>query len=128
MRYCSAMFTAFGLVALSAHASRSEETRWSSRRRARRQPISTIGSSVSVLTEDDLRNLSLPYIDDALRTLPGVGVTQNGGPGGFSAVRIRGEEGYRTLTLLDGIRIDDPAGTQVATNFANLPVSGIAAH
>jgi vitamin B12 transporter len=41
-------------------------------------------------------------------------------------VRIRGEEGYRTVVLLDGIRIDDPAGTQIATNFANLLVSDVA--
>lgn len=89
-------------------------------------PISTIGSSVSVLTTDDLRNLGVVYVDDALRTLPGIGVTQTGGPGGQSAVRIRGEEGYRTVVLLDGIRIDDPSGTQVATNFANFMVSDIA--
>ena len=89
------------------------------------QPISTIGSSVSVLTSDDLQRLGVAYVDDALRTLPGVTVTQNGGPGGFSAVRIRGEESYRTVVLLDGIRIDDPAGTQIATNFANLLIGDI---
>ncbi len=89
-------------------------------------PISTLGSSVSVLTDKDIKNLGVSYVDDALRTLPGVGISQSGGPGGQSSVRIRGEEGYRTVVLLDGIRIDDPAGTQIATNFANLLVSDVA--
>jgi len=89
-------------------------------------PTSAIGSSVSVLTADDLQDLGVAYVDDALRILPGIGVSQTGGPGGQSTVRIRGEEGYRTVVLLDGIRIDDPAGTQIATNFANLLVADIA--
>ena len=65
------------------------------------QPIRQIGTSVSVLTEDMLQahgNFSLANI---LRLSPAIAVTRNGGMGATSALRIRGEEGFRTLTLLD---------------------------
>ncbi len=88
-------------------------------------PLREIGSSVSVLTKDDLDRQGDTFAIDALRTLPGVGITENGGPGGLASVRIRGEEAYRTVILIDGIRISDPAGTQVATNLTSALASDV---
>jgi vitamin B12 transporter len=127
MRKPISIALALGLVSFGSHPSHADDSDAIVVTATRNpMPISTIGSSVSVLTQEDLQNLGVSYVDDALRTLPGVSVSQTGGPGGQSSVRIRGEEGYRTLVLLDGIRIDDPSGTQVATNFADLLVSDIA--
>lgn len=88
-------------------------------------PLRQIGSSVSLLTKDDIEREGAAFAPDALRTLPGVSVSQNGGPGGVAAVRIRGEEAYRTLVLYDGIRISDAAAPQVATNLTEFPATEI---
>ncbi len=88
-------------------------------------PLRQVGGSVSVVTAADLEAQGILYVEDALRRLPGVAVTASGGPGGQSTVRLRGEEGYRTLVLIDGIRVSDPAGPQVAVNFTTLTVAAI---
>ena len=46
-----------------------------------------LGSSVSVLTSDELERLQSPLLFDVLRLQAGVTVSANGGPGGFTAVR-----------------------------------------
>ena len=89
------------------------------------QPIRQIGPSVSVLTEDMLKahgNFSLANI---LRQSPAITVTTNGGMGATSALRIRGEEGFRTLTLIDGLKISDPSAPQVFTPFEHILSSGV---
>jgi vitamin B12 transporter len=88
-------------------------------------PIRQIGSSVSLLTKDDLDRQGAIFALDALRTLPGISISQNGGPGGVAALRIRGEEAYRTLVLYDGIRISDAAAPQVAANLTALPAASV---
>ena len=89
------------------------------------QPIRQIGTSVSVITEEMLLahgNLSLSNI---LRQTPAIGVSSNGGMGATSALRIRGEEGFRTLTMVDGLKISDPSAPQVFTPFEHILNSGI---
>jgi vitamin B12 transporter len=88
-------------------------------------PIRQIGSSVSLLTKDDLDRQGAIFALDGLRTLPGISISRNGGPGGVAALRIRGEEAYRTLVLFDGIRISDAAAPQVATNLTAVPAAGV---
>lgn len=89
------------------------------------RPLRETGSSVSVIEAAEWRARGAQYVADALQSLPGVAVTQLGGAGGQSVVRLRGEEGYRTLVLIDGIRIADPAAPQVLTEMAHLMLSGI---
>lgn len=55
-----------------------------------------------------------------MATVPGVTATQTGPIGGFSAIRIRGAEGEQTLTLIDGVKINDPAAPGGGFDFANL--------
>lgn len=89
------------------------------------RPLRETGSSVSVIDAAEWRARGAQFVADALQSLPGVAVTQSGGAGGQSVVRLRGEEGYRTLVLIDGIRIADPAAPQVLTEMAHLGLSGI---
>ena len=70
--------------------------------------IDQVGVSVSVLNRDAMRALGYPDLGSLLDTQPGVTVTMDGGYGKAAAVRIRGEEGYRTRIVLDGINIADP--------------------
>jgi vitamin B12 transporter len=83
------------------------------------------GSQVTVVTRDEIERKGVVFVLDVLRDVPGVAVSQTGGPGGQAAVRLRGEEGYRTLLIVDGMKLSDPAGTQNLFNFANLLASDV---
>ena len=71
--------------------------------------IDQVGVSVTVLDQDAMRGFGYPDLGSLLDTQPGVTVTMDGGYGKAAAVRIRGEEGYRTRIVLDGINIADPS-------------------
>ncbi len=67
-------------------------------------PVDRIGSPVSVVTGKQLREQQVRNAADALRSLPGVHVSQSGGT---TQVRLRGAEGNHTLVLIDGIEAND---------------------
>ncbi len=78
-------------------------------------------ASTQVLTREDLDRLSPtdPSITQALATLPGVTVSQNGGPGSSASVSIRGSSASQVAVFIDGIRIGSPT-TGIAP-WADLP-------
>jgi vitamin B12 transporter len=88
-------------------------------------PLREVGTSISVVTQQEITELGFTSLYDVLRTQPGVSVTNTGGTGSAAALRIRGEEGYRTLVLLDGIDISDTSGPQVSPRFEQLLSSGV---
>ncbi|MDP1929890.1 MAG: TonB-dependent receptor [Gammaproteobacteria bacterium] len=88
-------------------------------------PLRQIGTSVSVLNADDIQSKGNSSLLDILRTMPSVAVSNTGGSGQVSTLRIRGEEGYRTLVLLDGMKLSDPSVTQVQPQLEHLLSSGI---
>jgi len=88
-------------------------------------PLREIGTSVSVITQQEIAELGFNSLYEILRTQPGVQVSNAGGAGGASSLRIRGEEGYRTMMLLDGIDISDTSSPQVSPRVEQLLSSGI---
>ncbi|NQV69087.1 MAG: TonB-dependent receptor [Pseudohongiella sp.] len=88
-------------------------------------PVKQIGTSVSIIDKEDIQAHGNFSLTDVLRQSAAIGVTNNGGAGSLSSVRIRGEEGFRTLTLFDGLRLSDPSGPQVATSLEHIPSSGV---
>lgn len=80
-------------------------------------------ASTQVLSKADLDRLSPvdPSITQALATLPGVTVSQNGGPGALASVSIRGSTGSQVAVFIDGIRIGSATTGQAA--WADLPTS-----
>ncbi|MFK4447367.1 vitamin B12 transporter [Caballeronia udeis] len=80
-------------------------------------------ASTQVLTRADLDHLSPsdPSITQALATLPGVTVSQNGGPGSLASVSIRGSSGNQVAVFIDGIRVGSATTGQAA--WADLPTS-----
>ncbi len=88
-------------------------------------PLREVGTSISVVTQEEITQLGFTSLYDVLRSQPGVSVTNTGGTGSAAALRIRGEEGYRTLVLLDGIDISDTSGPQVSPRFEQLLSSGV---
>ncbi|WP_299426529.1 TonB-dependent siderophore receptor [Sphingomonas bacterium] len=79
-----------------------------------------IGQAVTVIDRKTIERRQTVALSDLLATTPGITVTRNGGLGGFTAVRIRGAEGEQTLTLIDGVRVNDPSSPGGGFDFANL--------
>lgn len=67
-----------------------------------------IGSSVTVLDNQDLEDRGARVLSDALRDVPGVEVNRSGAIGDLTDVFIRGAEANQTLVFIDGIKADDP--------------------
>ncbi|MDE0612051.1 MAG: TonB-dependent receptor plug domain-containing protein, partial [Gammaproteobacteria bacterium] len=86
------------------------------------QPLHTVGSSVTVIDLDDWRGTGAT-ISDVLREVPGLTVSQQGGSGTLTALRMRGGESNHTRILLDGIELSDP--TSGSVDFAHLSIAGI---
>ncbi len=84
------------------------------------RPLREVGSSVTVLTAEELKKINRITLADVLRTVPAVGVSESGGLGKAASVRIRGEEGYRTLLLIDGINVTDLSGPQSFPRFEHV--------
>ncbi len=79
-----------------------------------------IGQAVTVIDRELILDRQTVIVSDLLAQTPGVTVTRNGGPGGFTGVRIRGAEAEQTLVLIDGVRINDPTSPGGGFDFANL--------
>lgn len=89
------------------------------------QTLTEIGSSVSVITKEDMDELGVDFALDAVATAPGVTINQNGAFGGSASVRIRGASSDQTLVLIDGVPVSDPTGTGGGYNFAYLDTDNI---
>ena len=86
-------------------------------------PLRQIGTSVSILTDQEISLRGYSSLPDLLRTQPGIGVSNSGGTGKQTSLRIRGEESYRTLIMIDGVEVSDPTGTQVGPHLEHLMVA-----
>jgi len=84
-------------------------------------PQPALTSSVSVLDAQQIQALNKITLADVLKTLPGLLVEEQGGPGGLTAVSIRGGESNFTLVLLDGVAVNDPTNFRGGSfDFANM--------
>jgi vitamin B12 transporter len=84
------------------------------------QPRRQIGTAVSVLDAAEIELRGYNDLVSALRTQPGIGISNSGGAGKPTALRIRGEEHYRTLLVIDGVKAVDPSAPQAAPSFETL--------
>jgi vitamin B12 transporter len=84
------------------------------------QPRRQVGTAMSVIGFDDMELRGYVGLADVLRTQPGIGVSNLGGPGKRTSVHVRGEESFRTLLLIDGVKALDPSAPQVAPTFDSL--------
>jgi vitamin B12 transporter len=85
--------------------------------------IENVGSSVSVVTGQQLADQQIRHAGDALRSLPGVSVSRQGSVAAQTQVRIRGAEGNHTLVLIDGVVANQPGTGEF--DFSNLPADQI---
>jgi vitamin B12 transporter len=94
---------------------------------ATKNPTSSIhlASSFTLITENEIANKQKPAVIDLLREVPGLAVTQSGGPGAMSNVFMRGANSNHTLVVLDGIVLNDPSSVNGAYDFSSLLADNI---
>lgn len=71
-----------------------------------KQPLSEIGTSVSVMPGSQMQDQKLGLVAPAMQQLPGVEVNQAGSPGTQTDVSIRGSTAAQTLILIDGVDVN----------------------
>jgi vitamin B12 transporter len=86
-------------------------------------PIAQIGASVTVLTADDYRQYT--EVQEPLRQIPGLQVTQTGQYGGATGLSIRGGSTNANKVLIDDVPVNDIGGAVDFSNFATVGVQQI---
>jgi vitamin B12 transporter len=85
----------------------------------------TGGTSVSVITAQEIAAKQLTTVEEVLKTTPGIDVVANGGLGTQSSVFIRGADSKNTLILVDGVMFNDPSGSNRGADLAHLTTDNI---
>ena len=83
---------------------------------------SEVGSSVSVVSGQDIKDRAALNVLDVLSGIPGVEVSQAGRYGGVTGVYVRGGQSNYNLVMVDGIEMNEFGG---AFDFAPLPADGV---
>ena len=81
-----------------------------------------IGSTVSVINQQDIEDQGAQNVLDVLRGIPGVAVSQSGRRGGVTGVFVRGGNSNYNLVIVDGLQINEFGGD---FDFAPLPADGV---
>jgi vitamin B12 transporter len=88
-------------------------------------PADQVGSSVTVITAEDIANKQQPFVADVLRGVPGLDVDRSGGPAQITSVFLRGANSEHTLVLIDGVEANDPSSPTRAFDFSTLTTDDI---
>ena len=77
------------------------------------QPISIndVASSITIITRAEIEQRQVKFLSELLRDVPGFSVSQAGGAGSQTQIRVRGAEANQLLVLIDGVRANDPAAS-----------------
>lgn len=88
-------------------------------------PVSAVGSSVTVITAEDIEAKGYRTLPDALRTVPGLSVRQSGGTGAQTSVFIRGANSNHTLFLLNGMNVNNPSNSNGVFDPSQLTLDNV---
>ena len=89
-----------------------------------KQPLSEIGTSVSVMPGSQMQDQKLGLVAPAMQQLPGVEVNQAGSSGTQSDVTIRGSTAAQTLILIDGVDVN--TASTGSFDFSSITTDNIA--
>jgi len=90
-----------------------------------RQYEAEVGSSLSVISFEELRKKGKRNIVEALQDVLGVIVTQSGSFGGQATIYLRGSKPGHTLIMINGIKVNDPMSPDRSFDLANLTTDDI---
>lgn len=80
------------------------------------------GSSVTVISKNEIQNQGVTALSDAMRDVPGMEVNRTGEMGAVTSAFVRGGSSNYNLVLLDGIPLNDFGG---AFDLSTLPAQGV---
>ena len=87
--------------------------------------VSKLGSSVTVITSEEIEDRQQFQVIDVLRSVPGLSVVQTGPKGGTVSIFMRGTENRHTLVLVDGVEFRDATQTGANADLRNLTTDNI---
>ena len=87
--------------------------------------IYQLGGSVDIITSEQIKKSGFNFVNEALQTIPGLYISQNGALGGTATARIRGAASGQTLVLIDGVSVSDPSTPGGEFDFSSLLSSNI---
>lgn len=82
-------------------------------------------ASAHIITKKDLEKGGYSFVVDALQSVPGLTITQNGGLGGTASVFIRGAKTGNVVVLVDGVKVNDPSSIERTFDFGTLTADSI---
>ena len=77
-------------------------------------------SSTTVITAAEIEAHHYTTLPDALATVPGLNVVQQGGPGSVTSVFMRGTNSNHVKVLIDGIDVSDPSNATSVFDFGQM--------
>jgi vitamin B12 transporter len=87
--------------------------------------IEKTGSSITVVTSEEIEEKQARQVLDVLTATPGISVAQFGAKGTDSTIRMRGLPGQYVTVLIDGVKVSDPSRSQTAFDFSQLQTVGV---
>jgi vitamin B12 transporter len=80
-------------------------------------------ASVTVITREEIERRQVQSVQEVLRGVPGLHISNNGGLGKVTSVFLRGTNSDHVLVLIDGIRVS--SATSGRTAFQLIPIDQI---
>ncbi|EAN0167793.1 TonB-dependent vitamin B12 receptor BtuB [Salmonella enterica] len=116
------LLTAFSVTAFSAWAQNTSPDTLVVTANRFQQPVNSVLAPTDVVTREDIQRWQSKDLNDVMRRLPGVDISQSGGMGKSSSLYVRGTESRHVLVLIDGVPMTR-AGISNAIDIGQLPVS-----
>ncbi|ENG2509257.1 TonB-dependent vitamin B12 receptor BtuB [Salmonella enterica subsp. enterica serovar Ohio] len=116
------LLTAFSFTAFSAWAQDTSPDTLVVTANRFQQPVNSVLAPTDVVTREDIQRWQSKDLNDVMRRLPGVDISQSGGMGKSSSLYVRGTESRHVLVLIDGVPMAR-AGISNAIDIGQLPVS-----
>ena len=90
------------------------------------QSYSTVGSSVSILSEDTITESNNFFLGETLNNnLPGMNYFRSGGHGTIAGIQLRGLPKRYSTVYIDGVKMSDPSSSDNSFYFSNIMNSSI---
>lgn len=118
------LFTAAALAALSTHAQAQTPVSELVVTAPRLATTPDLVTGLRAIERAEIEARQATFAADVLNTLPGVSVFRRG-IGGLATVRLRGAEADKTLVLIDGVPVNDPADPSGAFDFGALQLADV---
>lgn len=88
-------------------------------------PVAQVGSSVTVITAEEIAGSGSTTVADVLRDVPALDVVRTGSFGSATSVFIRGASSGHTLVLIDGIELSNPIGIGRSPDINHLTLDNV---